>query len=284
MALRPFKEPNGSPSLELADVGWRGGCSSLQPLQELLTDQNTRHSFSGEEKKVNGNRNLGNGSVPAVMITLFIYFGQCSSPQCADGRLGCRGRPGWIHTTQWRAEVSRAVPERLWAVSTSLYSHCFGISAAGDEAVAFLPTNAACCHCSYPHGVCRSLAQVLPTCLTCPTQVHTVTFQAAKWLHLHADTSLIHHHGWINIKNCLREGPTQCKPMRAFHFTWVWRWLCFSHEPMSQPKKSWRLWRAAGSHKQRCCTDENSSLMWIMEESLDGEKKSRSSRSLCDVK
>lgn len=55
-------------------AGRCGGCSYLERLRELLTDQNMRHSFGGKEKKVNGNRNPSNSSVPAVTSTSLVYF------------------------------------------------------------------------------------------------------------------------------------------------------------------------------------------------------------------
>ena len=122
MSLRPFKEPNGGPSLELADVGWRGGCSYLQRLGELLTDQNMRHSFGGKKSSVETDT-LATAQFQLWLIALFGLsrllhalavlrsfcppqpYGQGSAllPSVQmEGRVA--GRPGWIHTTQWYPE------------------------------------------------------------------------------------------------------------------------------------------------------------------------------------
>lgn len=87
-----------------------------------------------------------------------------------------------------------------------------------------------------PHGVCRSF--YLPK-LSCPSS-HCVVLQAAKWLPLDVGTSLIHLHGWIKTKNSplWPERPPQCKPVSASPFMWVWRCLCFSHEPVPQLRNS----------------------------------------------
>lgn len=174
MSLRPFKESNGGPRLELADVGWRGGCSYLERLRELLTDRNMRHSFGGKEKKVNGNRNPSNSSVPVVTITLFVYFGLpcllhalatltrfCPPQPCGQGSGllpsqhmddWVAGRPGGFT----RHSEKQRYPEQY------------------QNELSLGSTNSLCFHCSCPHGVCRCLVQVLPTCLTHPIQVRTV--------------------------------------------------------------------------------------------------------------
>lgn len=171
MSLKAFREPSGGPRLLLADV-WCGGCSCLEHLEELLMRSHCQLIRAWDMVLVpqsQWKQKFGSSSASGSCICFILLPSDHVSALCSlVARVGALhlevhvggwlvGRPECIGTTLTSRGIQGSTSTiYLWAVATNLYSHCFGISAGGNEARDFccplllqLPT---CCLCTVGPG------------------------------------------------------------------------------------------------------------------------------------